>query len=338
MLNLVTGATGLIGGHLVEALVLRGDQVRALVRPTSNTTRLRDLGVDIRVGSLLDNATLMAAARGVERIYHCAGLVSDWGLPADFAEANVNGVRAVLAAATRAEVSKFIHMSTTDIYGYPGRPAVESERPSPRGFPYADSKIEGEALVWKHCRQVGLPACILRPATVYGPRCRLLVFEVARAIAKRRMVMIDGGRHVAGLTYVGNLVDAMILAADAEASVGQAYNISDGTQVTWKEYLSALADLIQMPRPSRSLPHWLAYALASVWENYNDRMGRTQRPSLTRTMVELMGTDQDFPIDKAKRDLGYRPRVSLQEGIKHTGGWLRQEGFLDEHSALLNGG
>jgi len=329
MLNLVTGATGLIGGHLVETLMLRGEKVRALVRPTSRTQALRALGVDIRVGNLRDAPTLVVAADGVDRIFHCAALVSDWGLKAAFEEANVHGVRNILAAATRVKVSKFVFLSTSDIYGFPGRPVSESERPSPRGFPYSDTTIAGEALVWKHYTRVGLPVCVIRPASVYGPRVQLLVTSIFRQLRRRRVVLIDKGEHVAGLTYVGNLVDALILAADNEASIGQAYNISDGSKVTWREYLNALADLAQIPRPTRSRSHDFAYALASLWESYYTLRGRTQRPPMTRMLVELMGTDQDFPIDKARKELGYRPRVSFEEGMRHTTDWLRQEGLLD---------
>jgi nucleoside-diphosphate-sugar epimerase len=328
VLSLVTGATGFIGSHLVDSLVLRGEEVRALVRPTSRPQRLRELGVDVRIGTLQDNATLMAAAKGVDRIFHCAALVSDWGLLEDFEQANVQGVRNILAAATRANVARFIHLSTTDIYGYPGRPVDESERPSPRGFPYSDTKLEGETLVWNHHRKVGLPVCVIRPATVYGPRCHALGSEIVRALRERRMAMIDEGRCVAGLTYVGNLIDALILVADNPAAIGQAYNITDGTQVTWREYVDALADLAELPRTTRSTSHNAAFVRASVLEYLNQFLGRNQRPRLTRTLVERLGTDQYFPIDKAQRELGYRPRVSFAEGVRHTGDWLRREGFL----------
>ncbi|MBN1399493.1 MAG: NAD-dependent epimerase/dehydratase family protein [Anaerolineae bacterium] len=329
MLNLVTGATGLVGSHLVEALVARGDRVRALVRPTSATRGLRELGVELRVGTLQDNATLMSAAAGVDRIYHCAALVSDWGQLADFEQTNVQGVRNILAAATRAQVTRFIYLSTTDIYGFPGKPALESERPSPRGFDYADTKIQGEGLVWNHYRRVKLPVTILRPATVYGPRAQLLVRAVVEALQRRRMILVDGGSHLAGVTYVGNLVDALILAAENDASVGQAYNISDGSDVTWKQYVDALADLARVPRPARNYSHGLAYTIASLWEGYYRLLGRTERPALTRLLVELMGTDQDFPIAKAREELGYQPRVSFEEGMRYTGDWLRRIGVVD---------
>lgn len=330
MLSLVTGATGFVGSHLVEALLLRGEQVRALVRPTSQTRPLRDLGVDVRVGNLRDNATLVAAAQGVERIFHCAALVSDWGDPAAFQEANVHGVRNVLAAATRARVQRFIHLSTSDVYGFPGRRVDETVDLSPRGFAYADSKIEGESLVWSHHKRVGLPVCVIRPATVYGPRAGLLVGSVVEAIRRRRIFLIDEGRHVAGLTYVGNLVDALILAADSPASVGQAYNISDGNQVTWREYLDALSAICQVPRTTRNYSHNRAYTLATLYEGLYRLLGRTERPPLTRQLVELMGTDQDFPIEKARQQLGYRPRVTFEEGMRHVSDWLHHMGVLGD--------
>lgn len=334
MLNLVTGATGLVGGHLVEALVLRGEEVRAFVRPTSQTERLRALGVDIRIGQLADNASLMAAAQGVDRAFHCAAMVGDWGLPEDFQQANVGGTRSVLAAATRAQVSRLVFLSSTDVYGFPGVPVDETERPSPRGFPFPDSKIEAESLVWNHRRRVGLPTCIVRPGTVYGPGSRFLLESLVDPLRRRQLLLIDDGQHAAGLTYVGNLVDAMILAADREESVGQAYNITDGTQVTWRAFIDALADLLQLPRPTRSRSRRLAYALASAWEHYYRIAGRPQRPPLTRYLVELMGTDQECRIDKAVDQLGYRPRVSFSEGMRHVGDWLLQQGHLD-HSVSV---
>jgi len=330
MTSLVTGATGLIGSHLVETLAVRGENVRALVRATSNTKRLRGLGVDIRVGNLNDNATLMAAAKGAERVYHCAGLVSDWGLPEAFQEANVQGVRNMLAAATRSEVSKFIYLSTSNIYGFPGRPVTESERPAPRGYPYPDSKVEAETLVWNHYRRVGLPTCILRPATVFGPRSQLLVVDIIHALRRRRMFLIDEGKYPAGLTYVGNLVDAMILAADRDISNGQAYNITDDNQVTWKEYIDALADMAEYPRPKRQLSQDRAFVLASFWENVYRILGLTHRLPITHLMVEWMSSDQSLNIEAARRDLNYRPRVTFREAMGHIGTWWRQQGEMAE--------
>jgi len=334
MLNLVTGATGFIGGQLVEALVLRGEPVRAFVRPTSRTERLRALGVDLRIGQLVDNASLVSAMQGVGRVFHCAAQRADWGLAEDFTQANVNGTRNVLAAATRADVARFVFLSTTDVYGFPGVPTVETERPAPRGFPYPDSKIEAEALVWNHRRRVGLPTCIIRAGTVYGPGSRFVRDALVAPLKRRRLALIDGGEHVAGLTYVGNLVDAMILAADRDEAVGQAYNITDGSRVTWREFAAALADTLQMPRPEQGRSHRVAYAMAAIYEHWYRVMGRTQRPPLTRYLVELMGTDQDYVIDKAVQQLGYRPRVTFAEGMHHISDWLLRLGHLDDTAGV----
>jgi len=328
MTCLVTGATGLIGSHLVEQLVVRGERVRTLVRPTSNAKRLRELGVEIRIGNLMDNATLMSAAKGVEVVYHCAALVSDWGPDEAFQQANVRGVRNVLGAATRADVSRFLFLSTSDVYGFPGTPVDETEHLSPRGFPYSDSKVDGESLVWTHHRKVGLPTTIIRPASVYGPRSMLLVVGLINQLRQRKAFLIDEGRHVAGLAYVGNLVDLIILAANSEISVGQAYNASDGSDITWKQYLDALADIARVPRATRSRSHTVAFAMASAWEAWYHMRGRTERPPFTRMLVELMGTSQAFPIDKAREQLGYRPRVDFKTGMEYTADWLFQSGAL----------
>ena len=327
MLNLVTGATGLIGSHLVESLLARGEQVRALVRPTSQAARLRELGVELRIGALNDNAAVMAATQGVDRVYHCAGLVQDYGPPQAFEQANVSGVRNMLAAATRAQVARFVYLSTSDIYGFPGRPAVESERPSPRGIAYTDSKIEGERLVLNHRRSVGLPTIILRPATVYGPGSRLLVAGFVELLRRRQLPWIDEGQHIAGLTYVGNLVDLMLLCADSAAAVGQIYNASDENSITWADYIGRLSDYAELPRPHKNYPYRRAFAIAGLWEGWYNLRGRTDRPPLTRLMVELLGTDQLFPIAKARSELGYAPRVSFDQGMRAVHDWMKRRGL-----------
>ncbi|MHB9033527.1 MAG: NAD-dependent epimerase/dehydratase family protein [Anaerolineae bacterium] len=329
MLNLVTGATSFVGSHLVEALLLRGEHVHALVRPTSNTHLLRDFGAEIHIGNLNDQATLMSAAEGVDRIWHCAALTNDWGPPDAYVLTNVDGVRNMLAVATRAKVKRFIFLSTCDVYGFPGKTTLETEKPAPRGFPYVDTKIEGEMLVRNHFLKVGLPVTIVRPGTVYGPRSTTLVLPLAKALLERRGFLIDGGRHLAGLTYIGNLIPAMLLAGDVPEAIGEAYNITDGSAVTWAQFVHALADALHMPHPERNYQHWEAYALATLLESYYSLQGKVERPWLTRSAVELMGTEQDFPIEKARAQLNYRPCVPFADGLKATIAWLRQAGHVE---------
>jgi len=327
--SLVTGATGLVGRHLVDALLLRGEEVRAFARPSSDVAVLRKRGVQVHVGNLTDQAAVAAAAEGVDRVFHCAELSRDWGPAIAFQQANVDGVRSVLGAATRAG-ARFVFLSTTQVYGFPGAPADETVSPSPRGFGYADSKIEAEALVRTRQRTVNLPTVIIRRGTVYGPRATRTVLAILDGLRDHTLKLYDGGRHVAGLTYVGNLVDAMILAGDKEEAAGRIYNITDGSEVTWREYVHALADALQLSRPGNSQPRWMAYLLASLWESYYRMTGRNDRPPMTASNVEVMGTDQIYPIDRARRELGYNPRVGLEEGIQRTIEWLREAGHDED--------
>jgi oxidoreductase len=168
--NLVTGASGFLGGHLVDALVARGAPVRTLVRASSERARLQKLGVELSVGCLEDADSIDRAMAGVERVFHCAAVAADFGSWDVFRAANVTGVRHLLHAAQKAAVTRFVHVSTSDVYGHPNTPADERAPLRRRGWPYGDTKIEGEEIVWKAHRESGIPITIVRPVSIYGPR------------------------------------------------------------------------------------------------------------------------------------------------------------------------
>ena len=326
--NLVTGGSGFLGSHLVEALVARGEEVRALVRPTSQTAHLEGLRVELAYGDLGDVQSLKAAVQGVERVYHCAALAADWGTWEAFRAANVTGVRNLLEAAAGAGVSKFVHVSTTDVYGHPDYPADESTPYRRRGWPYGDTKIAGEQLAWTYYRQHGLPVTVVRPVNIYGPRSTTFVLEIVELLKNGSMVHIGGKRKPAGLGYVTNVVDVMLRAADSEASVGQAYNASDGSDVTWRQYVNRLAEIVGVPSPRLAVPYRAAYLAGWAMEKVYGALGLKSRPLLTRMVVEVFGTDQGFSIGKARRELGYEPQVDFDEGMRRVEAWLRQAGHI----------
>ena len=138
--NLVTGGSGFLGSHLADALLKRGEKVRALIRPTSNLAHLQNIDVELVYGDLDDIQSLQKAATGIHRIYHCAALAADWGSWKNFRTANVSGVGNILKAAVGAAVDKFIHISTADVYGHPDYPASETAPYRLRGWPYGDTK------------------------------------------------------------------------------------------------------------------------------------------------------------------------------------------------------
>ena len=326
--NLVTGGSGFLGSHLVQALVERGDEVRALVRPTSQAAHLESLGVELAHGDLGDVQFLKTVAQGVERVYHCAALAADWGDWETFRAVNVDGVRNLLEAALESDVHKFIHVSTTDVYGHPDYPADETAPYRLRGWPYGDTKIEGEQLVWDYYQRHGLPVTIVRPVNIYGPRSTSFVIEIVELLEEGGMVHIGGGRKPGGLTFVTNVVDVLLRAADSKSSVGQAYNASDGLDVTWRQYVDRLAEIVGVSSPRIVIPHRLAYLAGWAMEKTWGALRIKNRPLLTRMTAELFGTDQSFPIDKARRELGYEPEVDFDEGMRRVQAWLRQIGFI----------
>jgi nucleoside-diphosphate-sugar epimerase len=326
--SLVTGGSGFLGSHLVEALVARGDEVRVLVRPTSKTAFLESLGVELAYGDLSDRQSLKAAVQGMERVYHCAALASDWGTWENFLAANVTGLRNLLDAALEAGVSKFIHISTTDVYGHPNYPADETTPFRLRGWQYGDTKIQGEELVWAYHRKHGLPVTVVRPVNIYGPRSTSFVLELAELLKSGDMVQIGKLEQPAGLAYVTNVVDVILLAADCENSVGHAYNACDGLDISWPKYMGRLAKVIGASGPKTVILYRLAYFAGWIMEKSYGILRIKSRPLLTRMLVELLGTNQGFPIDKARRELGYEPRVDFEEGMARVETWLRQINYI----------
>lgn len=329
---LITGSTGFIGGHLTERLVAEGHRVRCLVRATSDTSRLEELDVELAVGDLTSRSSLVGAVDGCEYAFHCGALVSDWATANEIRQINVEGTRNVLEASVASGLTRFIHLSTTDVYGYPGGVAID-ETYSVRRFRnwYAQTKLAAEAEVRRAARADGLDAVILRPATVYGPRSKEVVGEIARAIRSRSMLLIDGGRAVAGLCYVGNLIDAALLALSHRNAPGEAFNVSDGLGVTWKQFTQDIAEGLGCAAPRFSLPYWVANALGFSLE-YSYRLlrtagGLTTPPLLSRQAVQIMGIDQDFSTRKARELLGWEPRTDYATGLEATIEWLEAEHF-----------
>jgi nucleoside-diphosphate-sugar epimerase len=321
---LVTGASGFLGGRLVEMLVERGDAVRVLARASSDLQHLSHLQIQICRGDLGHPTALAEAMRGVRVVYHCAACSTDWAAPATYFAANVAGTRNVVDAAVCAgSVERFVHVSTTDVYGYPRVPCDESAPMRNVGLPYNRTKIQGEEAVWQAHRERGLPVTVVRPATIYGPRGKDFVVEIATLLRQRMMVLIDGGRARGGFSYVDNVAGAMIAAAASAATVGRAYNLCDETGMTWREYTVALADGLNYKRPWLALPFSAAMAAGAAMEVPYSLLHLSQRPLLTRHAVHLLGQDQEFPATRAREDFGFAPRVSFAEGIARSAAWVR---------------
>ena len=328
MISLVTGATGFIGSHLVERLVFEGCEVRALVFPSDDASFLRSLGVDVSTGDLRDRDSLRRALEGVSRVYHAGALVSDWGRRRDFFSTIVGGTRNIADECLNAEVERVVCITSAAVYGYPKAELIDESAPyRKRGIPYIDAKIEAEKLLFACHRREGLPFVALRPTMVYGPRCRTYVLEIVKHIRSGKMVLLDGGRHIAGLCYVGNLVDAIVLAGSVPGAVGRAFNVSDGSRVTWWQYINGLASILGREPVTRSVSSRTAYALAWLCEAASRAVMRRSRPFLTRLAVLELGRGQNYDISRARSIMGYRPSVQLEGGLSRVAEWLKAEGW-----------
>jgi acetylornithine/succinyldiaminopimelate/putrescine aminotransferase/nucleoside-diphosphate-sugar epimerase len=338
---LVSGATGFIGGHLVQRLVRDGLQVRCLVRADSDTSLLDGLDVEIAVGDLTDAGSLTRAAEGCRYVLHCGALVSDWATPEEVKRINVDGTRHLLKASVEASVQRFIHFSSTDVYGYPGGTAIDETCVATRFRNwYAQTKLAAEAEVHRMDKAHELPAVILRPATVYGPGSTEVVGGIARAIRGGNMLLVDKGRAVAGLCYIDNLIDAVILALHHEAAPGHAFNVSDGLDITWKEFTDALAQGLGCSPVRWSLPYRMANGIGFSLEHGYRLLHRVTRlttpPLLSRQAVQVLGINQDFSNHKARELLGWKPRVGYEAGLEATLAWLRTEYLVTAEPALVS--
>jgi ornithine--oxo-acid transaminase len=327
---LITGATGFVGGHLAQRLVAEGRQVRCLVRASSDTSLLDKLDVEIAVGDLTNAKSLARATEGCNYVFHCGALVSDWGTPNEIARINLTGTRNVLKASADASVQRFVHFSTTDIYGYPDAPAIDETHTATRFRNwYSETKRGAEAEVRRVESAGELDAVILRPATLYGPRSTEVIGEIARALRGGNMFLIDGGRAIAGLCYVENLIDAAVLAMSHEAAPGHAFNVTDGLDTTWKEFTDALANGLGCKQVRWSLPYWMANGLGFSLEHGYRFLRKTTRlstpPLLSRQAVHVLGKNQDFSNRKARELLGWEPRIDYAAGLEATLAWLDDE-------------
>lgn len=323
----MTGASGFVGGRLAEVLAGQGEQVTVLARPSSDLRHLSAIAPErLRIvrGDLTARESLIEAVRDATHIFHCAAASTDWASREVYFGSNVRGTEMLLGAATEApQLQRFIHVSTTDVYGYPAVPCAETGEMRDVGLPYNRTKILAEAAVWRTSGE-GLPVTVLRPATIYGPRGKAFVTDIAELLRKGQMAYINGGRATGGFLYIDNAVDAIIAAARSEAAVGQVYNLSDGTGASWKTYVKALAEGLGCRPPWINLPYAAAMAIAGAMEApYHSLKMLPGRPMLTHHAVSLLGRDQEFPTIKARAELGFVSRVPMEEGIARSVAWVK---------------
>jgi nucleoside-diphosphate-sugar epimerase len=321
---LVTGATGFIGRRVVHKLLESGVAVRALVLPQEKPPEEWGQTVDIVRGDISDPEAVRQAMAGVGIVIHLAAVVSDWGDEKLYWKYTVDGSRLVFEEALRNN-SRMVLTASVVVYGDNVRkgPCPE-ETPYGRAFgPYSRTKQAQEKLAWEFHRDRGLRLTVVRPANVYGPGSGPWLHDIIDVLKSGAPGLISGGRGNAGLAYVDNVADVLILAGLDDATIGRVYNAGDGLDVTWNRYFHDLAAMIDAKNPA-SVPRFLAAGSAVVFETLWKLFRVKKRPPLTREALNLVGSDNRFPNGRAARELGYTPRISYAEGMARTKTYLEQ--------------
>ncbi len=329
---LVTGAAGFVGNHLVEMLVERGDEVRALVQPNQDTDSLRTLpGIEVIYGDLTDAPSLKRAVQGMQRVYHIAAKTGPWGPEKVYQAINVQGLADLIDASMEAGVRRIVHTSSITVYGHHLRGLVTENHPyHAENNPYSRTKIAGEKLIFRLVKERGAPVVIVRPGWIYGPRDRASFGRFVDFVASGKGRLLGDGSNIVPVVYVRDVAQGLIKAGDASnEAVGRAYNIVDDRRVTQSEYLNTIADALEVPHVSRKLPFsalyfagWSAEAIWRVGARLAPALGFQQTPPPLMTYgVTLLGGDQRFSIDRARRELGYAPEVDVQRGVAEGVQW-----------------
>lgn len=324
---LITGATGFLGSHVAERCVQRGMKVRVLARPSSDTRFLKQLPVDIFPSDIGDSGRLPEALKGIDVVIHCAAKVGDWGPVEEYRAVNVEALRGLLEACRGASIQRFVHLSSLGVYEARDHYGTDETVPLPDKHidGYTQTKVESEKLVLQYHRDHGLPVVVLRPGFIYGPRDRQVLPKLVQSLRQRQIRYLGFKRKVMNTIYVGNLVDAILLALEKPAAVGQVYNLTDGESVSKKEFIEAIALGVGVPKPRPvPLPLWVAKFLVWWLEESARKRGDPQPPLLTQARLKFLGLNLDFSIEKARRELGYQPQTRFADGIRETVAWLKQ--------------
>lgn len=314
----ITGASGFVGGAIVRSLASRYTLL-ALSRSERSDAAIRALGATPVRGEL--GAVAPEAIAGSEAVIHCAAFVKQWGTREQFWSPNVEGTRQLLQAARQAGARRFIHIGTEAALFHGQHMRDIDERypyPSHTPFLYSETKAAAEKLVLA-ANAPGFATLSIRPRFVWGPGDQTILPVLESMVRSGRFVWVDHGRSQTSTTHIANLVRGVELALERGAG-GNAYFVIDDGVTQMHEFLSALLATRKLTPQEKSIPGWLARALAAVTEALWRALRKTSDPPLTRLAASMMSRDCTIRGDKAQRELGYQPVISRSEGLKELSG------------------
>ena len=324
---LVTGGTGFTGTALVHRLLDEGHSVVALdYKAGLQSDALRARGAEVVIGSVTDADAVRRNMKGVEFVFHLAAAFRELNVPNSFYdEVNVRGTGVVLEAARREGVRKFVYCSTCGVHGNVDHPPADENAPIQPADYYQRTKYEAEPLVKREAGSA-METVILRPAAIYGPGDPERFFMIFKRVSKGTFPMFGSGQTLYHPLYVDNLVDAFLLCLPPGAGNGREYLIADEHYYPIEEIVRAVARALDVPVRIPHYPVWPVVAVGHIVEKVCKPIGIT--PPIFPRRVDWYRQNRAFDIGRAKRELGYRPQVQLEDGLRRTGSWYRQMGYL----------
>jgi nucleoside-diphosphate-sugar epimerase len=321
----ITGVGGFIGLRMAERAKERGMRAQGLDASPPSAELARRRGIDVVIGDVTDPAAVARASRGADVMFHTAAVVGEDGDMALYRAINVEGTRTVAEVARAAGVRHFVHLSSVMVYGFSYPAFVAEEGPfRGEGNPYCETKLESDRLALGRHAPGTFDVTVIRPGDVYGARSHPWVLRPLELMRKRIFVLIDGGRGTMNHVHVDNLLDAVFAALERRAA-GEAFNVTDGANTTFAEYFGRLAHMIGR-KWLPSAPGAIVKSGFSLAGRVGARLGFTL--PVSPAAVDFVSRVHPYSIDRARRVLGYEPRISLDQGMAELEIALRAAGQL----------
>jgi nucleoside-diphosphate-sugar epimerase len=335
MTILVTGAAGFLGSHVIDLLIEQGEAPRALIGPGDDARRLVAASLDIRRADVADPSALRSALHGVDRVLHCAARTGPWGPEIEYQRTNVHGLELLVRASLAAGVHRIVHVSSVTVHGNDAGGVADETTPlREEPNPYSRSKVAGERLLQRLITELGAPVTIVRPGWVYGPRDVANFARIARLVKSERMFLVGRGENHLPLIHVRDAAQGVVLAGNAPAATSRSYALVNDEPVTQRQFLAAVASELGVPAPTRQIPYELALKVGTLSEGLGRLMHRRQPPPVMRYGLQLLGGENRFVISRARRELGFRPAVSLRHGVMDSVEWYRATASLGAPSRV----
>ena len=322
---LVTGATGFTGEALCRRLTEEGKKVTAFVRPTSDISRLQEIGVDCRQTDITNSAQVEKDFSGFNVVYHIAAAYrTEHSSEEIYHRVNVEATRNLLEAAKKMHVGRFVHCSTVGVQGEIDDPPADEKYRFKPGDHYQESKKEGELLALKYFAE-GLPGTVFRPVGIYGPGDTRFL-KLFKPVSKGMFVMIGSGRVLYHMTYIDDLVDGILLCGSRPEALGEVFTLGGERYTTLRELVDLIADVLGKSKTGIRIPYAPVYLASVICDKLCKQIGVS--PPIYPRRVEFFAKDRAFSIDKAKRLLGYAPKFGLREGLSRTAAWYKEQGLI----------